>query len=183
MRKHALVVGGTGMLQKVCLWLENEGYHVSVIGRRNARLKELVEKASSSEKITPISVDYHDGEKFKAELNKTMEKNGPVDIAVAWIHSTAPEGMNILETTISSHAAKKWELFHIKGSAASRIPRTDLSTSQNCDYRQIILGFILDGDSSRWLTNNEIAEGVIRAISRKEKLHIVGVVEPWDKRP
>ena len=31
--KHVLVVGGSGMLADVSLWLNNQGYHVSVIAR------------------------------------------------------------------------------------------------------------------------------------------------------
>ncbi len=34
---HALVIGGTGMLADVSLWLVREGYYVSVIARRYAR--------------------------------------------------------------------------------------------------------------------------------------------------
>lgn len=30
--KHALVIGGSGMLAKVSLWLAENGYTVSVIG-------------------------------------------------------------------------------------------------------------------------------------------------------
>lgn len=31
--KHALVVGGTGMLADVSIWLVNQGYQVSIIAR------------------------------------------------------------------------------------------------------------------------------------------------------
>ena len=32
-KKHALVIGGTGMLADVCIALAREGYIVSIIGR------------------------------------------------------------------------------------------------------------------------------------------------------
>src|SRR5690606_12782307 len=32
-QNHALVIGGTGMLRGVCLWLTEQGYVTSVIGR------------------------------------------------------------------------------------------------------------------------------------------------------
>ena len=42
--KHALVVGGTGMLSNVVLWLIAEGYQVSVIARDAGRMNRLIEK-------------------------------------------------------------------------------------------------------------------------------------------
>ena len=38
---HALVIGGTGMLADTSLWLVNNGYHVSVIGRSAHRMEDL----------------------------------------------------------------------------------------------------------------------------------------------
>ncbi|MGY3190168.1 hypothetical protein ACVWXS_004902 [Lysinibacillus sp. TE18511] len=37
--RHALVVGGTGMLSGVSLWLLNQGYHVSIIARNSDCMK------------------------------------------------------------------------------------------------------------------------------------------------
>jgi hypothetical protein len=50
-------------------------------------------------------------------------------------------------------------------------------------YSQVILGFVLDGNSSRWLTNDEISAGVIKAIEQPEEISIVGSIEPWERRP
>ena len=38
---HVLVVGGTGMLQKVSKWFAEQELHTSVIGRNIKRLKEI----------------------------------------------------------------------------------------------------------------------------------------------
>ncbi|MEI3614974.1 hypothetical protein [Pseudogracilibacillus sp. SO30301A] len=56
--KHALVIGGTGMLSGVSLWLLDQGYHVSVIARNANRMKNLIEKTNLKCNITPILVDY-----------------------------------------------------------------------------------------------------------------------------
>ncbi|MEK8198286.1 hypothetical protein [Lysinibacillus sp. FSL M8-0134] len=45
---HALVIGGTGMLANTSLWLVNNGYHVSVIGRNANRMERLLNKANNS---------------------------------------------------------------------------------------------------------------------------------------
>lgn len=41
----------------------------------------------------------------------------------------------------------------------------------------------MESNRSRWLTNKEISDGVIEAINNKNKIHTVGQIEPWDKRP
>lgn len=46
------------------------------------------------------------------------------------------------------------------------------------------LGFIIeDNNSSRWLTNSEIAQGIIDAIEHEILEKHVGVFEPWNLRP
>ncbi|WP_211316774.1 hypothetical protein [Oceanobacillus arenosus] len=53
----------------------------------------------------------------------------------------------------------------------------------NCQYHQVQLGFIIEKDHSRWLTNEEISNGVIEAINQKEDVHTVGIIEPREIRP
>ncbi|NUN53550.1 MAG: hypothetical protein HUU06_12290 [Planctomycetaceae bacterium] len=47
----------------------------------------------------------------------------------------------------------------------------------------MILGFVREGDRSRWLTDAEIAAGVLGAIAADRPRTVVGVVEPWSARP
>ncbi|UFJ39752.1 short-chain dehydrogenase [Brevibacillus humidisoli] len=179
---HALVVGGTGMLADVCLWLEREDYHVSVIARNRERLAALVERAERPNSITSLVLDYTDEQALRRQLRTTMEKNGPIELAVAWIHSNAPRALPICIEELAGAATSSWRLFHICGSRAYRSPqRPDLP--EHCCYHQVILGFVLEDRGSRWLTNSEIAEGVIRAISSGKQDSVVGQLEPWEKRP
>jgi hypothetical protein len=53
----------------------------------------------------------------------------------------------------------------------------------NCLYRSILLGFVLEADGSRWLSNKEIGEGVIKSIEEDIKDMVIGIMEPWEKRP
>lgn len=50
-------------------------------------------------------------------------------------------------------------------------------------YREVMLGFVPLGTGSRWLTNEEISDGVIDAVGTDGERSIVGVVEPWELRP
>ncbi|MCI0764280.1 short-chain dehydrogenase [Bacillus sp. TL12] len=128
---HALVIGGTGMLKNVSVWLCNQEFYVSIIGRDKDKL-EGVKNTCNAPKIE--------------------------------LHS------------------KSYSLFHILGSSASRLERRKIE-SPLCNYHRVILGFILQGEHSRWLTHEEIAEGVIAGIQSKEDEYIVGTIEPWGLRP
>lgn len=183
MHKHALVVGGTGMLSGVSLWLVRQGYHVSVIGRSKTRLARLTEQAAPrSGGITPLSVDYRDEQSLKNEVEKTIQTNGPIELVVSWIHSTAPQAPTIIDDVVSRHSHGEWRLFHVR-SSTSYISRTPAKTSDTCRYRQVFLGFVLTEGGSRWLTDDEIASGVISAIEQDRTETIVGTLEPWDRRP
>lgn len=50
-------------------------------------------------------------------------------------------------------------------------------------YHQVILGFVRQGNRSRWLTDAEISAGVIAALQSDQRDSIVGIVEPWPLRP
>jgi hypothetical protein len=55
--------------------------------------------------------------------------------------------------------------------------------SRSFAYREIGLGFIVDGRSSRWLKWEEIAAGVLTAIAKRAERFVIGTVEPWELRP
>lgn len=172
---HALVIGGTGMLKNVSLWLTKQGYHVSVIGRNEEKLYRLVETAPTA--FTPLQVDYQDDERLRESITYTMKKNGPIHLVVAWIHGTAPHALDIINEQLEGI----WRLVQIVG---SRADLTQLKvTSNSSSYQQVQLGFIIEENHSRWLTHDEIAAGVIDAIVTGTEVTIVGNVTPVEKRP
>ncbi|WP_066318936.1 short-chain dehydrogenase [Bacillus sp. FJAT-29814] len=180
--KHALVIGGTGMLTAVPLWLVKEGYHVSVIGRSEERMAQLRSRVQDSTCITPLSVDYRQGDLFSEQIRFIVDKNGPLELVVAWIHSPFKNVMETIAREVANH--KPCLLFHALGSRANPEEiRAGLKLTENCRYRQVQLGFKLDGETSRWLTHEEISNGVIEAIKRDKQYHVVGVLEPDSKRP
>jgi len=77
--KHALIVGGTGMLSEVTLFLKKEGYFVSVIGRDSSKYERL----SDSPHSTFLSVDYHDDAHLLQKIQYTIRQHGPLHLIVA----------------------------------------------------------------------------------------------------
>lgn len=88
---HALVVGGTGMLWGASLALAERGYTVSVVARRQQRLEALARAAVGlASSIHPISVDYRDTQALIAALEAAQACFGAIELALIWIHRTAP---------------------------------------------------------------------------------------------
>lgn len=180
--KHALVIGGTGMLSKVSLWLAANGYRVSVIGRNQEKMQLLLSKDERPSRITPVLVDYTNNEELAKQLRQIQKLNGNIDLVVAWVHSTGENVIPCLTNCMSD--AEHWKLFHVNGSSAKLDSiKKNMTLPKNVQYHQIQLGFILENGNSRWLLHDEISNGVIHAITEGEIKKIIGTIEPWEKRP
>ena len=180
---HTLVIGGSGMLAKASLWLSERSDHVSVIGRNQVKLHRLAER-SSRQNIVPIAVDYYDLDYFGKEISQSMDRHGPYDLVVAWIHSREKSVIDLVSEEIRKRTNRSWSLYHVLGSSSNleEILR-ELDVSDGCDYHQVQLGFVIEQGRSRWLTNEEISNGVIHAIQTGARKHLVGTLEPWSSRP
>lgn len=178
---HVLVVGGTGMLQKVSKWFIEQGHHTSIVGRNVKRLNEIQNSSNAPKSVTCLAVDYHNSDELRVKIKSSIQKNGPITLVVAWIHSTAEDALQIISEEIEIFS-EEWELFHVFGSSAYK-SGNKVRCSSLCRYYRIILGFMLEEKCSRWLTHDEIASGVIAGIQHKQRKWIVGTLEPWDARP
>ncbi|QRG69449.1 short-chain dehydrogenase [Brevibacillus choshinensis] len=181
MGREALVVGGSGMLADATIWLAREGYHVSVVGRDRGRLERVANDSSTPDRFTLLDLDYQDSTALLQAMARLQSDRGEMDLVVAWIHQTAPEALSIIQRAFSGQE-KAWRLYHVCGSRAWIDPPT-VQEVPSCLYRRIILGFVPGEPASRWLTNDEIAGGVVQAIKADRPQSIVGSVEPWEKRP
>ena len=189
---HILVVGGTGMLYDVCRHLCGSVNIVTVIARNKERLNRLAsETIKSVGSINPLSLDYADYEQLKDDLKESIFTNGPVELAICWMHtSKAPEAATITAETIhKQNKHTKCQYYQLLSSATADPSRVKIEISKNfnsfdnIDFRTILLGFVTEGETSRWLTDKEICSGVIEAIENDARNSIIGAVEPWNKKP
>ncbi|MGG3280095.1 short-chain dehydrogenase [Paenibacillus solani] len=179
--KHALVIGGTGMLAKTSIWLTDNGYKVSVVGRDRYKLNKLAE---DNENIICISVDYNNEKQFRSEIHNSIAANGPYDAVVAWIHHDDEKIIDIVSHEISKVSNNEWSLFHVLGSSSNlQEIMKELGNIKNCRYHQVQLGFVIENNISRWLTDDEISKGVINAIKFNKKTYVVGTLTPWNMKP
>ena len=178
-QRHALVIGGTGMLAEVSRWLADTSFTVSVIGRTSEKHRKLIGSAANPQSIDCLVVDYNDHPSLQRNIIQAINKNGPISLVISWTHSL--EALEVVKTLLSQQK-KKWKLVQIKGSR-SYFEKDDSLFPTNCQHRTIYLGFIVEINQSRWLSNKEIAEGVIKNIKEDKVESIVGTLQPYEKRP
>ncbi|WKA52679.1 short-chain dehydrogenase [Planococcus liqunii] len=178
--KHALAIGGTGMLATVSTWLSENGYHVSVIGRNPEKMQRLLDQNPAQ--LTPVLVDYTNTNELAEQLHHVQQQNGPIQLVVAWIHSNGTQVIPCL--TESLQRLQSWDLFHVN-SSSSKLEDIKANTTvpPHVDYHQILLGFKIESGLSRWLTHDEISNGVIEAIQENKSKNTIGTITPWEKRP
>jgi len=180
---HALVIGGSGMLSGASLWLAEQGYRVSVIGRNPQKLRRL---SGRNANIFGVSADYSRAEEFAGTLTDVMKSRGPASLVAAWIHFDEERviGQTAEAIRLAGGEDFPWHLYHVLGSSSN--PDELLKTvpvPASCTYHQVQLGFVVDGERSRWLTHSEISGGVIEAVRGGLRRHVVGALEPWSRRP
>lgn len=181
--KHALIIGGTGMLMDVSKWLIQQSAYTSVIARNREKLNRL-QSAGSTANVDLVSQDYKNTEALREIIQNAIANYGAIDTVVAWVHGDAPQAIPAILDEISSRQKAVYNFFHIKGSSYHlKSIQSQVSTPENCQYRDIQLGFVAEGNTSRWLNHKEIAEGVITAIKNSKKRMVIGQLEPWEERP
>lgn len=181
---HVLIFGGTGMLQEASGWIAKHAEHTIAFGRNQQRLSRLKGKYGEYG-LEVRALDYTDNERLKQEISHSFVKHGPINMVVAWIHGTAPSAIPTIMKQISAlQENKQWTFVIIKSSGnLVKIITPVKSTEKNCNIKEVLLGFIFNENTSRWLTHKEISEGTIQAIKGNENKTIVGTLEPWDQRP
>jgi NAD(P)-dependent dehydrogenase (short-subunit alcohol dehydrogenase family) len=175
---HALVIGGTGMLRGVCVELARRGWTVSVVARRHGPLGLLAREAPG---VVALPADYREAQELAARVRASVQAHRPVTLVLAWVRSDAAGALELIAELVGA-----CRFVHVVGSAGadpSGVRDEEVARMQGVDYRRVVLGFVPEEGSSRWLTDEEICAGVLRAVDGEESESVVGVVRPWDKRP
>lgn len=183
--RHALVVGGTGMLRDAALWLGKHFAAVSVVARDAARLKQLA--LESEGRIHALPTDYANRSSFRLALRSSVESHGSVELALAWLHEDGLDALPDLLGVLSHQPQTRLFLLHGSAEAAPRArvaPQIEaIRSSRPGIIRRIILGWKPGYRGSRWLNHTEISSGVCEAINADQDLFVVGNIRPWEDRP
>jgi len=143
---------------------------------------------SKLKNVNPLILDYTYYKLLSKNIQSSVEKFENVDLVVSWIHSSAPSAPFSIAEKLNSYNTS-FRFFDILGSAYADPSQNNngreikLTENKNLAYRRIILGFKIEYNTSRWLTNEEISSGVIEAIKTDSKETLIGTVTPWALRP
>lgn len=185
--KHTLIIGGTGMLKHASIALASASQMLTSVARTLQSLQCLDAALGSSAGVHHmLKLDWSEPEVFLSSLSSHIERVCRPSLVVAWVHD---EGLMGAITACFDSASHPCKIFQVRSCAAAD-PTREPSSGQFADSsigrmvrNEIILGFEVGNDGSRWLTNTEISSGVLQAIANNEKTAVVGVVSPWESRP
>ncbi len=176
-----LMVGGTGMLSDAAIGLAQRREIVHLVSRHRDRFEDLRRRAGPwGAFLRWHPADYRDAASFRAALEAAWSA-APYHRVVLW--GSDPAAWAELTTTVSHLAgAQAWALYFVRGSQHWNGPPP--SVPPTCTLRIVILGFVLQGPTqARWLTHQEISQGVLDAVIEQAPYRVVGTVHPWDRRP
>ncbi|MBN8701490.1 MAG: hypothetical protein J0M08_00345 [Bacteroidetes bacterium] len=169
--ERILLIGGTGMLLGATTYFCSKNKEVVVLARNKL--------TSNNQRITfPIKslvCDYHHTEKFISIIQDEIKEKGAFDTIVIWMHSSAKSSLVSLLSFIDERMPKTI-IYHIKGSNYSTYNDL-LQVGSKLIYREIILGSQTENGIKRWLTNTEISDGVINALTTEANCSVVGYLE------
>jgi NAD(P)-dependent dehydrogenase (short-subunit alcohol dehydrogenase family) len=184
----ALVVGGTGMLAGVVRGLVDAGCRTAVVARNASRITGVAAGTRDPERVLAVPADYTRPDSLKAALDSALASGERFATVVLWVHG--PHRPAVREV-VSGLLAPDALLVDVLGSSALDPSRERPLVppplpGSGVTYRAVVLGFTEGPYGSRWLTHQEISDGVLAAVAdgdRGPDTRVVGRVEPWANRP
>jgi hypothetical protein len=174
--RRALVLGGTGMLAGVAAALLDDDWYVVLPSRRRPS--------------TPITNGHTRGAHWiKADwglptvLTEAAREalGGPADLLVAWVHREVRAGvLRAVAPLLKTDAP----VVEVHGSAsANPVGGCPDPVLTGHPTQQVVLGYVRHAGRTRWLTHQEISDGVLDAVKRAlagkpPHVHQVGEFRP-----
>jgi hypothetical protein len=179
-----LLLGTTGMLAEAAAHAVARSKKAVLVSRHADQFS--FNNDVLDHKVTPLNVSYEDEGAFLDALLY----HAPFDLALTWLHPPA----DILRAALDSMIAPGGKLVEVMGSRSVLLGRNGevsiaerraeaLALQTGITYAQLILGFVLEGSESRWLTHEEISAAAIAQMENPQARRIAGTLEPWEKRP
>jgi hypothetical protein len=158
----------TGMLAECTTELLRLGYRIHLIARSPEGYSAQID-VSMRERLSMSACDYAQEDHFTHALRSA---SSPVIGVIGWIHSTAPNAWNNIHKCFPDT-----DTLRVVGSSHHQV------RNESNRERLVTLGFVVEGTGSRWLTHQEISEGVLDAFTSGRAASIVGSIEPWSMKP
>jgi hypothetical protein len=177
------------MLSGVVDGLVGDGWRTAVVARSEAALHALAGRTARPAEVLALPSDYSDPERFRVALKRARCEVGPFRLALLWVHSPSRDiALPIVAEALADDAV----VVDVRSSAAAdptrvQPPPPPVLAAAPRDYRPVVLGFTDGPAGPRWLSHQEISDGVL-AVARAlappaAQGWTVGRVRPWHDRP
>jgi hypothetical protein len=179
-----LLIGTTGMLKAAAAHAVARSRKAVLVSRHAEEF--LLGSDTLDRKLVRLAQSYEDEGAFL----DAVALHAPYDLALTWIRPAA----DILRAALDGMIAPGGRLIEVMGSRsillaangeASIAERRSqaLALQPGLTYAQVILGFVIEGGTSRWLRHDEISAAAIAQMEAPQPRRIAGVLEPWEMRP
>jgi NAD(P)-dependent dehydrogenase (short-subunit alcohol dehydrogenase family) len=179
--RHALVIGGTGMLVACASMLVAEGWQVVLPSRRYAPIPSVPSAANSGSdgRALWVAADLSDPDGLAERAGKAL--GGPVELLVTWVRREHRRGLlGAVEPLLAPDAP----VVEVHGSAAfDPVGGYPDPVLPDHPTQQVVLGFVPVGRTSRRLNHEEISGGVLDAVDRALAGKTPGVYQVGEPRP
>lgn len=171
-----LIIGGTGMLAKASRDIAKEGHELILLSRNPDKLAKALQAKS-------VALDWTRKSEVLACL-ACLQNEPKVDVLMTWIHNNGLWCLPLFENLLIPGGRS----IRIHGSAAGDPAegiKTDPVTSRGDIIRQhVVLGWVQETEGRRWLSNDEISEGVFKAFkSTESRAMIIGQLHESSTSP
>jgi hypothetical protein len=183
---HVLVVGGTGILEKVSLFLASHDNVVTVVSKSQEDFEKLqVQAVGLSGKINPITVDYQEEDGVIRRIQESIQLYGPVTLAVNWVQAQFMKVVDVIAGVLNATSPLCRYFQVLSGAELAQVKERNYfeSAFRNLErvlYRIIVLGFKREKGTQRLLSNDEISDGIIQALCDDSKKVVIGT-DPWEE--
>lgn len=172
------------MLAGTAAALVREGWHVVLPSRRYAPMSADLPadvEPSADRRALWVAADWSDPVGLAQRAGKAL--GGKAELLVAWVNnSVRAELLSAVEPLLTPDAP----VVEVYGAAADPVGGCPEPTL-NHPTQQVVLGFIRFGGIVRWVTHQEISDGVLHAVrralaGRPSGIHQVGELRPASLR-
>lgn len=155
--RRALVLGGTGMLSGVATALLEDGWEVVLPSRRRPATP-----TTNGHPARWVKADWTEPAALVATAATALD--GPADLLVAWVHREVR--VPVLRA-VAPLLADDAPVVEIHGSAsADPLGGCPDPVLAGHPTQQVVLGHVRHAGRTRWLTQDEVAAGVLAAVHR-----------------
>lgn len=166
------------MLAGVAGWLVHDGWLVVLPSRRYSPLPD--DRPAAGGRALWVEARWERPARLARDAAKAL--GGPADLLVSWLHGGYR--LPVLEAVaplLSPGAPVVEVLGESAGDPLGALPGATLAGHPT---QQVVLGYVREGNRTRWLTHAEVVDGVLVAVQRAldhapVAEHHVGELRPW----